>query len=104
MSDPSMVVTTYEGKHTHPTTVMSRQAASTGLPPPGPSFFDAASLASQGPFIPHHSPFSTHLSYGNPTTPSVHKNSRFRTPTFALLPDHGLLQDILVPSIVKKES
>ncbi|XP_057474271.1 WRKY transcription factor 23-like [Actinidia eriantha] len=104
MSDPSIVVTTYEGKHTHPSTVMSGQAASTGLPPPGPSFFDAASLASQRPFIPHHSPFRTHLSYTNPTTPSVHEFSRFWTPTSALLTDHGLLQDTLVPSIVKKES
>ena len=103
MSDPSMVVTTYEGKHTHPTTVMSRQAASTGLPPPGPSFFGAASFALQGPFIPHHSQFSAHLSYINPTTTSVHER-RFWTPTSALLTDHGLLQDMIVPSIVKKES
>ncbi|GFY98645.1 WRKY DNA-binding protein 23 [Actinidia rufa] len=73
MSDPSMVVTTYEGKHTHPSTFTSRQAASTGLPPPGPSFFGAASFAPQGPFIPHHSQFSAHFGYINPTITSVYE-------------------------------
>ncbi|EEF47235.1 WRKY transcription factor 23 [Ricinus communis] len=109
-SDPSIVVTTYEGQHTHPSPVMPR-----------PSFVGAASESGfsatnfampmqrrlslyqqpQQPFFNSFSPLG--FGYNSTTNASLLHEKRFCTaPGAALLEDHGLLQDI-VPSHMLKE-
>lgn len=95
--DPSIVVTTYEGTHTHPCPASSRATfALLHHPPP-----TAASFASPHFLLPPHhqpSPFSSPTNFINTTSfadlgVGHHPLSR----------DHGLLQDIIVPTNLSKE-
>ncbi|KAK9288356.1 hypothetical protein L1049_016809 [Liquidambar formosana] len=111
--DSSVVVTTYEGQHTHPSPVMPR--GSIGIPPPEHA---AGSFGSNSSFImpqPHyHQQHQPHYLYSN-SSPSLNLasiNSSFPTflqerrscpsPAASWLRDNGLLQDI-VPSQMRKE-
>ncbi|XP_042477712.1 probable WRKY transcription factor 48 [Macadamia integrifolia] len=116
--DPSIVVTTYEGQHTHPCPVMPR-GSSVGMCQDAGSFSGGAAnfglpmqINNQGRFQQaqyyHSSPFSfsfngtaTATTTSIPLAPLVQER-RFCTSTPSLLRDHGLLQDI-VPSDMKKE-
>ncbi|KAH7836844.1 hypothetical protein Vadar_006340 [Vaccinium darrowii] len=113
MGDPSIVVTTYEGKHTHLSQLMPRPTSSAaGLRPT--SAFNAT--AATAPFPPagsqqvssfplHQSQFMTNLppfmNCGNYTSTT----SNILNPCSGnnlLTVDHGLLQDI-VPSLMRKD-
>ncbi|CAK7348461.1 unnamed protein product [Dovyalis caffra] len=112
-SDPSVVVTTYEGQHIHPSPVMSRPNF-TG--PASDSIFSSTaafampmqrrlSLYQQQPsFVNSLSPLG--FGYNGCTTTSgsyLQYEKRFcSSPGSALLKDRGLLQD-LVPSHMLKE-
>lgn len=90
-NDPAIVVTTYEGQHTHPSPTLPR---STGMPhfSAATSFADQMLMAS-----PHHQ--FPHLN-------NYHMNQQHMINSSpALLTDNGLLQD-MVPnwSFVKKEN
>uniref|UniRef100_A0A5B7AQU9 Putative WRKY28 n=1 Tax=Davidia involucrata TaxID=16924 RepID=A0A5B7AQU9_DAVIN len=103
-NDPSMVVTTYEGKHTHPSPVMPTRA---GLSPAAGSGFsaeEAAQLPVQFTLLPHDQPqyyFNINCGYFSSTDPSAYIHES--TPASALIiRDHGLLQDI-VPSVMTRK-
>ncbi|KAA8543016.1 hypothetical protein F0562_021489 [Nyssa sinensis] len=109
-NDPSIVVTTYEGKHTHPSPVMPRANAA-GLPPGSGCSADGAAtfalpvqltLPHRPQYFNNFSPLNCgYLSSTNPTA-SIHEG-RFYTPTSAFLKDHGLLQDIVPSLMMRKE-
>lgn len=117
LSDPTIVMTTYEGQHTHPSPLMSRANTVAALTPCS-GFSTGASTATSMP-----SPLQMSLSsagadqvYCNYSTPlnfdfmgsmninraAIAHQKRFCTPPSALITDYGLLQDI-VPSTVRKE-
>ncbi|CAA2999851.1 probable WRKY transcription factor 23 [Olea europaea var. sylvestris] len=117
LNDPTIVMTTYEGQHTHPSPLMSRANTAAALIPCS-GFSTGASTAT---FMP--SPLQMSLSsvgadqvYCNYSTPlnfgfmgstnincaAIANQKRFCTPPSALITDYGLLQDI-VPSTVRKE-
>lgn len=129
--DPSIVVTTYEGQHTHPSPITPR--GSMGIAPlsselTGQMFSGAAS----GYCVPHHQYQQQHLhSYIynsspslNITTTATNSSYGFNPASFPglfqerynnigghptnsaasnLLRDHGLLQDML-PSQIRREA
>ncbi|KAJ4829241.1 hypothetical protein Tsubulata_016567 [Turnera subulata] len=112
-TDPTIVVTTYEGQHTHPSPVMPRPSFAG---PPPESGFAAASLAMPMQRRLHHQqhqqPFGNGIlpsgfgyNNGSNTEASFLQERRFCTYPAAgsgLLKDHGLLQDI-VPSYMLKD-
>lgn len=102
-TDSTIVVTTYEGQHTHPSPVMthratpesmSESAAATFVEQPMPNAFSQPNQLQ-----PHVYNFSSPLSFGyvNAISPAVHDHHRrfFSAPRSTLLRDHGLLQDIV---------
>ncbi|XP_058197295.1 probable WRKY transcription factor 57 [Rhododendron vialii] len=101
MGDPSIVVTTYEGKHTHHSQLMPRGATTSaaGLRPA--TAFNAAAA----PFPPQMSPLQSQFMTNLPpflNCGNYASSSTLLNPTSALLTvDHGLLQDI-VPSLMRK--
>ncbi|KAF8401296.1 hypothetical protein HHK36_012229 [Tetracentron sinense] len=111
--DPTTVVTTYEGQHTHPSPVMPRGTLAGILPDSGS--FAAANFSmpmqmthsyyqqqqhQQQPYF-HSLPPS--LNFPTSASPSTFlQERRFGTSTTSLLRDNGLLQDI-VPSDMRKE-
>lgn len=101
MGDPSIVVTTYEGKHTHHSQLMPRGATNFagGLRPA--TAFNAAAT----PFPPQMSPLQSQFMTNLPPFLNCgnYSSSNLLNPTSALLTavDHGLLQDI-VPSLMRK--
>ncbi|KAF9622844.1 hypothetical protein IFM89_034276 [Coptis chinensis] len=125
--DQTIVVTTYEGQHTHPSPLMSR-ATAVGIQ----SISDSACFGVSSFTMPttslstyttqyqnrqpqvNHQQQEQQLAYlrnlqtclnMNPisSTPTTgHQERRFSSSTTALLRDHGLLQDI-VPSDVRKD-
>ncbi|KAH7858118.1 hypothetical protein Vadar_020163 [Vaccinium darrowii] len=123
--DPSIVVTTYEGTHTHPCPVTPR--GSIGIMPGTAPPFNGGIGGGASSYIippPHHyqqqqpyfhSQTPTSLSFGNITAtsttasslsfPSFDQERRFcPSPADSFLRDHGLLQDMIVPSLqVRKE-
>ncbi|XP_024032508.1 probable WRKY transcription factor 23, partial [Morus notabilis] len=129
-SDPNVVVTTYEGQHTHPSPLTSRQLTHGGAPPAaaGPTFAMPFSRMSPLPshyqflqhqhhqqlqqqFADHHALSSSLPSNNNFGCDSISNAAnflherRFCTPTGPanlLITDHGLLQDI-VPSHMLKQ-
>lgn len=109
-TDPTIVVTTYEGQHTHPSPVMPRQNFA-GAPPgsvgcatsfamPMPRTLSHYQQQHQQAFINTLTP--SNFSYNGLANPGLLRESRFCTQGSALLRDHGLLQDI-VPSYMMKE-
>jgi len=115
--DPSIVVTTYEGQHTHPCPASSR--ASFGFVNEPGGLGHAGSSHFVLPHQHHHQPQASALIY-NSNPPFVNSASNFMNTTSfggfghdpanrqgfgheAMLRDNGLLQDIIVPSQVRKE-
>ncbi|KAL2510468.1 putative WRKY transcription factor 23 [Abeliophyllum distichum] len=105
-SDPSTVVTTYEGQHTHPSPVMARPSHAATLASSSDFFSGGAAT-----FLPS---AQTVLSSPSRYNYSTVVNGGFTGSTniisaaaglysSTLLTDIGLLQDILPPSIVRKE-
>ncbi|MBA0831910.1 hypothetical protein Goarm_016337 [Gossypium armourianum] len=114
-SDPSIVVTTYEGQHTHPSPVMPRpnlvgshlnsaiSAASFGMPmQTTPSHYHQHF---QQPFTDNLSPLN--FGHNGSLNATFLHQKRFCTPGPgpgpSLLKDHGLLQDILPSHMLKEE-
>lgn len=110
LKDPSIVVTTYEGQHTHPSPVMAR---STFFPPPisaalygGSPSFTTATVSTATPSLfhyqnAHNSDFISHpngfmaSSFHHERRPwSVASYDR-ATHFLAAATDHGLLQDVV---------
>ncbi|KAL2603820.1 hypothetical protein AAZX31_09G033700 [Glycine max] len=102
--DPSMVVTTYEGQHTHPCPASARSSLGFVTQPAafGPSHF----------MLPHQaqasalSVVSSSSNYINTTSFGGFVQDHSTRRGFgheALLRDNGLLQDIIVPTQVTKE-
>ncbi|KAI3993421.1 hypothetical protein MKX01_010164 [Papaver californicum] len=122
--DPSMVVTTYEGQHTHLSPVMTR-GSSIGMSQSsmslGNSHFNnygsmmhnhyqqqQLHLQQQQQHQPYMYNLQTPGNYSTTTTTSVppstshHQSRHFSTASASHLRDHGLLQDI-VPSDMRKD-
>ncbi|XP_068660282.1 WRKY transcription factor 23-like [Aristolochia californica] len=113
--DPTIVVTTYEGQHTHPSPVAPRgstagiSAESLGFAsaPPGFSFpvqmTQSHPQQQQQPYYFNFRP-SVNFSSGSSSnaTSSFLQDMRFCTSAATLLRDHGLLQDIVPPDMRKE--
>ncbi|XWS31847.1 hypothetical protein CRYUN_Cryun23aG0111200 [Craigia yunnanensis] len=111
-SDPSIVVTTYEGQHTHPSPVMPRPSLggahlSSGISAGAAATFGMPMQRTISYYQQHQQPFANSLSplnfghNGSINAGFLHER-RFCTPGPSLLKDHGLLQDI-IPSHMLKE-
>ncbi|KAK1315525.1 putative WRKY transcription factor 48 [Acorus calamus] len=108
--DPTVVVTTYEGQHTHPSPVVPRGGGGGG----GSISASAAvfagggggfSLAPQLTRSQLEIPYFRNLTSASPLDFdrfSVHRTSTAVSPPSSMMRDHGLLQD-LVPSEVMRE-
>lgn len=108
-TDPTIVVTTYEGQHTHPSPVMARSSGLSGSP-------IATNFGSVMPcnylsqyYNQHHQRqqflVNTLSSFGLP--PSSSSSSKINNATFSqerpLSRDHGLLQDVVPSHMLKEE-
>ncbi|KAL7151055.1 hypothetical protein ABFS83_04G005400 [Erythranthe nasuta] len=105
--DPSVVVTTYEGQHTHPSPINSRSsAAAAALPPPYNSGF---SIGGAARFQPPAQMVSAQNNNQQQFMSFLANCGGAQQLLFGpqssanLLADHGLLQDILPWSIIKDE-
>ncbi|RYR01846.1 hypothetical protein Ahy_B06g080707 [Arachis hypogaea] len=99
-TDPTIVVTTYEGQHTHPSPLlMPRSSSSSSMPQ---TYF-----SHQHYLHPHHQQllFNTFPSLDFPPPPPPSSSSQDTTNNNALFPlsDHGLLQDVLPSHMFKQE-
>lgn len=104
--DPSIVVTTYEGQHNHPSPVTPR-GGGYGMISPETSAFAPSASSSHFLLHPQHSLMNlTSASYRPPIPSSFLHDRRFGivnpSPSSSLIRDHGLLQDML-PSQIRKE-
>ncbi|KAL2323727.1 hypothetical protein Fmac_028106 [Flemingia macrophylla] len=113
-TDPSVVVTTYEGQHTHPSPVMPRSGVSAGYANNFGSVFPPGNYLSQYPHQHQHHQqqrFNTLTSLSFPYNDSSSpKNAGFTQErrvcnpgTNAFLRDHGLLQDVVPSHMLKEE-
>ncbi|XP_017983061.1 PREDICTED: probable WRKY transcription factor 23 [Theobroma cacao] len=110
-SDPSIVVTTYEGQHTHPSPVIPRPGLGGSHLTSGISAGAAAAFGMPMQRTPSHyqQPFGNGLSplsvghNGSNINASFLHERRFCTPGPSLLKDHGLLQDIIPSHMLKEE-
>ncbi|KAL4388816.1 hypothetical protein GQ457_09G024680 [Hibiscus cannabinus] len=107
--DATIVVTTYEGQHTHTYPITPRGTMGIGLDPSGFSVPQPRYLHQQS-YIYNSSPSSLNISSTattslNASFPSFLRERRFSTPSSSasLLTDRGLLQDI-VPTQMRKEA
>ncbi|GAU11310.1 hypothetical protein TSUD_343010 [Trifolium subterraneum] len=102
LNDPTIVVTTYEGKHTHPNPVMARSSAvhaGSLLPQPECTTNFASNMSQYYNQQRQQALFSTLSSLGFPSKNDVQERSLCNNPR---LMDNGLLQDV-VPSHMFKE-
>ncbi|XVF32919.1 hypothetical protein REPUB_Repub17cG0124500 [Reevesia pubescens] len=113
-SDPSIVVTTYEGQHAHPSPLMPRpclggvhlsSGTSAGA---GTTFGMPMQRTPSSHYQQHQQPFANSLSpfnfrHNGSINGSFLHERRFCTPGSSLLKDYGLLQDILPSHILKEE-
>ncbi|XP_022770790.1 probable WRKY transcription factor 23 [Durio zibethinus] len=112
-SDPSIVVTTYEGQHTHPSPVMPRPIIgsahlSSGISTGAQATFGMPMQRASSHYQQHQQPFSNSLSplnfgYNGSINASFIHERRFCTPEPSLFKDHGLLQDIIPSHMMKEE-
>ncbi|XP_015891697.2 WRKY transcription factor 23 [Ziziphus jujuba] len=121
-SDPSVVVTTYEGQHTHPSPVMARPShAAAALPPastacattnfampmPTPTTISHYHHHQQNhPFLDNLTPsfnFGYQCSTNSKTNTILHERRLCNLAGPSLLADHGLLQDIIPSHMLKQE-
>nr|QGX73559.1 WRKY family protein 11 [Cistanche tubulosa] len=116
-NDPSIVVTTYEGQHTHPSPHLHRPIAAIGPPPPPYSGFSpncAATLPSppqtavpshnQQHFV-NYSVLLNSCGYDIGSTNTATQPRRFcsKPSPSPLLTDRGLLEDVVPRSVIKEE-
>ncbi|WCJ23283.1 WRKY DNA-binding protein 48 [Euphorbia peplus] len=108
--DPTIVVTTYEGQHTHPSPVTPRgnlgilpESASVfagnspfNLPHPNPNFLQHA-------YVYNSSPNSLNIAQFSPPSFIINQERRF-CPSSSLIRDHGLLQDIVPTQMIRKDT
>ncbi|GMJ09233.1 WRKY DNA-BINDING PROTEIN 23, WRKY DNA-binding protein 23 [Hibiscus trionum] len=111
--DPSIVVTTYEGQHTHPSPIMPRPSlGSSHLGSPMSAAAFGTPMQRTPPHYQHQhqqqpltnglSPLNFGHKIGSINASFLHEK-RLCTPGPSLLKDHGLLQDILPPHMLKEE-
>ncbi|XP_027349032.1 WRKY transcription factor 23-like [Abrus precatorius] len=108
-NDPSIVVTTYEGQHTHPSPVITRSGVSTGCADKfGSVMGGSGNYMSQ--YYQHnqqvHVNTLSSLGFPPPSSKNVSfpQERLFCNPgSTALLCDHGLLQDVVPSHMLKEE-
>ncbi|XP_023525508.1 probable WRKY transcription factor 23 [Cucurbita pepo subsp. pepo] len=123
--DPTVVVTTYEGQHTHPSPILTRSALAIATPPP-PSMLgggcvgvapipwlkasnDTHAISHQYIqnstfYPPQHSTVDYNRSLiGAANMAGLLQDKRLCNPNPAFLADHGLLQDVVPPHMLKQE-
>ncbi|PSS01542.1 WRKY transcription factor [Actinidia chinensis var. chinensis] len=102
--DSSIVVTTYEGTHTHPCPVTSRGSIGINMTPEAAAFGSGGtssfviSQPQQQSYFPNPTPNLSFSTTTNPSLPSFFQERRFCPSPSPLFRDHGLLQDMIVPS------
>ncbi|KAK2649714.1 hypothetical protein Ddye_017203 [Dipteronia dyeriana] len=116
-NDPSIVVTTYEGKHNHPSPIIQRPSLA-GVPLMNNSVGSNFAMPIQGTIshYNHHQqqqqppfvncllqPMNLHCNYGSTNAAAYLHERRFCNPGPALFKDHGLLQDIIPSHMLKEE-
>lgn len=115
-TDPTIVVTTYEGQHIHPSPAMSRSAfAGVQIPPPNavsdgfPTNFGSVlqgNYLSQYQQQQHHQHQHQQLLVNTLSSLShpYHQERKLCNPgTSSFLRDHGLLQDVVPSHMLKEE-
>ncbi|KAF5745942.1 WRKY1 [Tripterygium wilfordii] len=106
-NDPTIVVTTYEGQHTHPSPVMSRPNLVTNTPDSviaaTTTNFSMPMQSAQQPYVNGLSSTNP-LSFGSTSAAGFLQERRFCTQGASLLlKDYGLLQDIVPSHMLKEE-
>lgn len=109
-NDPSIVVTTYEGQHTHPSPVIPRPSLA-GVAPVN-TVGSTFGMPNQGtvshyqqqvqPFVNSLLPVNLPCNYSS-TNGGFLRERRFCNPGPTLFKDHGLLQDIIPSHMLKEE-
>nr|AIS23529.1 WRKY transcription factor 68 [Gossypium hirsutum]AIS23530.1 WRKY transcription factor 68 [Gossypium hirsutum] len=97
-TDPSMVITTYEGQHTHPSPIMPRSSLAGGA---GSAPYHYRQQ--RQPFVNTLPPLNFGHSNGSIKAGNFHHERRFCSPGSSLLKDHGLLQDAIPSHMLKEE-
>ncbi|KAG7036631.1 putative WRKY transcription factor 23, partial [Cucurbita argyrosperma subsp. argyrosperma] len=125
--DPTVVVTTYEGQHTHPSPILTRSALAIATPPPPSIDMLGGGCVGVAPipwlkagnnthaishqyiqnstfFTPQHSTVDYNRSLiGAANVAGLLQDKRLCNPNPAFLADHGLLQDVVPPHMLKQE-